>query len=221
MSPTELGTIIVALVSFFGKFVKGMPQPIAWAGFVAGVLALLALQILPPEMKPSAIAIGCFIGAALLIGAGIQFWRWPPSPNGKPFITKDAPPSGKNVVSIPGSNNQVTISHIGDVTNQAPKPELKVLSPVNTEENADGTYTLTHEVEIVSPYPPGRLQLEAWASGILSLHATPRRAGMTMFGPSGTRPDHAFTTVLQPSGKYLIVVKVKKPTNVDIRYSFD
>jgi hypothetical protein len=143
----------------------------------------------------------------------------------EPISVTDNPPlsnaaSSKNSPNISAGGN-VTIGHIGDMTiNQAPQPELK-LSGTKSLKNPDGTFSLTTEAEIVSPYPPGSLRLEAWAPSILSFDAIPQRVGMSMTGHSGLRLDHAFTTLMQPHGKYLVVVRTKEPANIDLRYDFD
>ncbi len=74
MDKLELGAAGLAIISFCAKFVKGMPQPLAWSGIAAGTLALVAAT-LPTDMRPTNISIVCFIAAALFVGAGIHFWN--------------------------------------------------------------------------------------------------------------------------------------------------
>ena len=147
-----------------------------------------------------------------------------PSPDTNTKAHSDSASEGlseKNSISIEGSNNQVTVGHIGDVTiNQAPRPKLE-LSAAKVERNEGGTYSVTSEAEIVSPYPPGSLRLEAWAPGIISLDASPQRTGIVMMGHTGVRADFAFTTLMQPFGQYLITVRVSELTNVELKYEFD
>jgi hypothetical protein len=138
--------------------------------------------------------------------------------NSKIEVGKITGPKNSPTISAGGN---VTIGHIGDVTiNQAPQPELK-LGPQKAGKNADGTFALTVEAEVISPYPPGSMRLEAWAPGIMELQAVPQRSGMSMTGHSGVRPEYAFTTLMQPFGKYLIVVRTKEAANIDLKYDFD
>jgi hypothetical protein len=41
-----------------------------------------------------------------------------------------------------------------------------------------------------------------------------------MFGPSGKRQGYAFTTVMSPFCRYMINVRVAKPEQIAIEYSF-
>jgi hypothetical protein len=208
---------------------KIVGYPLALVGFGllgwSGILALQEVTGMKVDLGPLAV----IIGGLMLAAAGVVWHIHSSNAQiGRPGLTAGAqsgplPASspGKNTISIGGSNNQVTIGHIGDVTiNQAPRPELK-LSAAKVLKNEDGTYNVTSEAEIVSPYPPGSLRLEAWAPGIISLEAIPQRTGISMTGHSGVRPDFAFTTLMQPFGKYHIVVRVKEPTNIDLKYDFD
>ena len=126
--------------------------------------------------------------------------------------------NGKNSVTISGSNNTVSIGHIGDVN--VPGPELR-LSAAEGKQNQDGAFVAVFDAQVVAPYTPGSMQIEAWAPNIVKLDVAPQRTGMVMFGHSGVRPDHAFSTVMSPFGQYKIYVTTKQPTNIEIRYSFD
>jgi hypothetical protein len=132
-------------------------------------------------------------------------------------VVRDQPKNSPNITA--GGN--ITIGNIGDTTvNQAPKPELK-FGGSRTQKNPDGTYTATLEAEIVSPYPPATLLVEAWNAGIVSFDAIPQRSGLAMGGPSGVRSDHAFATMVQPFGKVHFVVVTKDVPHIELRYDFD
>jgi hypothetical protein len=205
---------------------KVVSYPVAAIGFMllawSGILALEGWT----EMKMQTGPLIVLVCAAVVAASGV-FWHIHLSkaqtkpPHSDPSIPATPQgPSMKNSPNISAGGN-ITIGHIGDtIINQAMQPELK-LSATKSIRNADGTSTLTTEAEIISPFPPGSMRLEAWAPGILSLDAAPQRIGMSMTGHSGVRSDHAFTTLVQPFGKYLIVVRTKEPTNVDLRYDFD
>jgi hypothetical protein len=129
--------------------------------------------------------------------------------------------SGKNSPNIIAGGN-VTIGHIGDITiDQAPQPQFRLVSIGETIKNPDGTFTATAEAEVISPYPPGNMRLEAWAPGILRLNVIPQRSGMSQQGHSGLRSDHAFTTLMQPFGKYRITVQTKDAAKIELKYGFD
>jgi len=209
----EQNTILGEVVWYLAGLMPILVVCLVWASM--GDQPMLAQRII-------LIVVGAVIGGCALFAAGE--WLRPTLPANAQQDQKakgDPMASGKNSVSVSGSNNSVSIGHIGDVTiNQAPQPELRI-SAAESSKNEDGTYTMSAEVEVVSPYPPGSLRLEAWAPGIVSLGAAPQRTGMSMTGHSGVRPDHAFTTLMQPFGKYVITVRTAAPTNVDLRYDFD
>jgi hypothetical protein len=163
-------------------------------------------------------AVCAAIAAAALVW-GLDEIRGRANAGEVPSVT-DKPEPGKNSPAISAGGN-ITIGHIGDtIVNQAPKPELK-LGASKSQKNPDGTYTVSIEAEIVSPYPPSSLLLEAWGVGIVSFEAVPQRTGMQMTGHTGIRPDHAFTTLMQPFGKYLFIAQTKEPINIELRYDFD
>jgi len=87
--------------------------------------------------------------------------------------------------------------------------------------NPDGTYTTSALFEVVAPYTPGSLRVEAWAPGIISLEVAPQRTGVSMEGNGDIREDHASKTVMSPFGKYAIIVQTRTAVNIDIRYAFD
>lgn len=161
--------------------------------------------------------VGAAIGASGLIWIGYVVRPITPA------LAQNNPPNaeamtGKNTVTIGGSNNNVTIGHIGDIN--VPGPELK-LSSAQGSQNPDGSFVAVFDAQIVAPYTPGSLRVEAWAAGITKLDIAPQRTGMAMYGHGGVRPDYAFSTVMQPFGWYKIYVTTKAPTNVEIRYAFD
>src|SRR5450432_2683883 len=83
--------------------------------------------------------LGATIGgfALLAVGEAIR----PTSPVSAQQVEPGTMSNGKNSVSISGSNNNVTIGHIGDVTiTQTPRPELK-LETAKVQKEQDGTYT--------------------------------------------------------------------------------
>jgi hypothetical protein len=162
--------------------------------------------------------VGAVLGASALIWAGYvaSHLMWPAKAQSTP--NTESPMTGKNSLTITGSNNTVTVDHIGDVN--VPGPELK-LSATHGKQESDGSFAAVFDVQIVAPYTPGSLRIEAWAPGITRLDVVPQRTGAAIFGHSGVRPDHAFSTVMQPFGHYKIYVLTKAPTNVEIRYLFD
>jgi hypothetical protein len=133
----------------------------------------------------------------------------------------EAAKDSKNSITISGSNNSVTIGHIGDVTiTSTPKPELR-LGDAKVTQAQDGTYVTGIRADVIAPYTPGSLSIEAWAAGILGVSAVPQRTGSNMVGHTGVRPDFAFTTVMSPFGEYIIYVKTRSETNVQIKYRFE
>jgi hypothetical protein len=127
-------------------------------------------------------------------------------------------PMGKNSVVISGSNNTVSIGHIGDVN--VPGPQLTLGSSQVTK-NPDGTFTAVFDAQVVAPYTPGSMRVEAWAPGITQMNIAPQRTGPFIGGHSGLRPDHAFATVMSPFGQYKVYVRTKDPTNIELRYAFE
>jgi len=130
------------------------------------------------------------------------------------------PQPPKNSPTINAGGN-VTIGHIGDVTiNQAPAPEIRIGETKSTQ-NSDGTFTETVILNIAAPYPVGQIYIEAWAPEIIDFEVGPNRTGMAMYGPSGKRPEFAFTTLMQAFGEYTAVVHLKKQSHIELRYKFN
>jgi hypothetical protein len=126
--------------------------------------------------------------------------------------------SPRNVFSITGSHNTVSNVHVGNVN--VPEARLQLEDGRGTA-NADGTYTTIIPAQIIAPYVPGSLRIEAWAEGIISMEVIAQRSGMQMGGHCGTRPDHAFYTVMNPFGQYHIQVQTREPVNLEIRHRFN
>jgi hypothetical protein len=123
-----------------------------------------------------------------------------------------------------GNDNVISVNQSGGVTagtyvNQAPKPQLKQISSQRAR-NTDGTYTASSLVEVVSPYPPANLYIQANAEDILDLECISQRPGVRMTGHSGKRPGYCFTNLVSPSGKYMIKVRTQGQTPVDLLCEF-
>lgn len=173
-------------------------------------------------------SVGAVIGGAGLIWLGYvinpAIAQAPATEISKPKEDTMAPdaekPINKNSPNISAGGN-VTIGHIGDTTiNQAPKPDLR-FGGSKSVRNADGSFTVTIEFDVISPYPPASLLVEVWAPGIKSFEIVPQRTGGVFGGPSGVRMDHAFSTIMQPFGRNLLVVNLKELAKLDVRYDFD
>jgi hypothetical protein len=123
---------------------------------------------------------------------------------------------------ISGSGNIVTFGQSGgqNVINQAPKPELKQIHK-DVRQNPDGSQTISILAEVVAPYPPGSLFIQATAPHIAALNVIAQRTGMSMTGHTGQREGSAFTTLMNPFGKYMIDVQTSKPEQVTIDYHFE
>jgi hypothetical protein len=164
-------------------------------------------------------AIAFFIAGCLCFGVSAHFAiKDGHAQIAAPSKPEDRPMNGKNTVNINGSNNTVSIGHIGDVNVPGPKLEI---SAAQGKQNPDGTFVAAFDALVVAPYTPGSLRVEAWAEGVTALNVAPQRTGGSISGHSGVRSDHAFATVMSPFGHYKIFVTMKKPTNVDIKYGFD
>jgi hypothetical protein len=111
------------------------------------------------------------------------------------------------------------IGHVGHVVNEAPEPELRWSAPTSTA-NSDGSFTISSFLEIVSPYPPAQLFLKVISMGITELEVIPQRVGMSIKGHSGRRDGWCFTTLMQPSGRYLVSVRSRE-NGLRVEYQFD
>ncbi len=105
--------------------------------------------------------------------------------------------------------------------NQAPPPDVKLLGEVKSSENSDGTYTQIIVFEIVAPYPPGQLLIQAFGTDIVELDVGALRTGIVLGGHSGRRQDFVFTTLLHPFGAYELTVQTKTKRWVKIEMTFD
>lgn len=119
------------------------------------------------------------------------------------------------------SDSVVSINQQGGITahtvNQAPAPELKILSQSNSSE---GQWSKTKiVVEVIAPYPVANLYLEAHSDEIEEFDVAPMRSGIASFGLTGKRPGFCFTNVQQAHGKYTLTARSK--SKVELRYDFD
>jgi hypothetical protein len=132
------------------------------------------------------------------------------------------PAETSNQPIISGSGNIVTFNQTGgqNVINQAPKPELKQLHN-DVRQNPDGSQTASILAEVIAPYPPGSLFIKATSPYIAALNVIPQRAGASVTGHSGKREGYAFTTLMNPFGKYIIEIQTSKPESVALEYQFE
>ena len=106
----------------------------------------------------------------------------------------------------------------GTYINEAPAPELKLVSNKNTQ-NPDGTHTRVIRVEVASPYKPGELILSAETPNIVSGDIHPVDAGTIQFGQTLTA-EHYTVTISGPTGRYDLVLKTPKHEIINLRYAF-
>ena len=133
-------------------------------------------------------------------------------------ITINAPVGGDvHVVQSIGQSGGITAHTVID---QAPGPRLRQVRHSEVV-MLDGMFESSTVYEIVAPYPPAALRLAAYAEGILSLDVRPQRDGLHLYGHTGRRDDHHFTTVQHPSGHYLVRVVLREKKPITIRYHFE
>ena len=131
----------------------------------------------------------------------------------------------KDRVTISGSDNVISFNQSGGVTagtyiNQAPEPELRLISNEG-KANPDGTYTSSVLTEVVAPYTPGKLIVEAFAPGIVDLDVRPQGTGVMMGGHAGKRAGLCFATVINPSGRYWLNIKTKDEPQLSVEWRFE
>jgi hypothetical protein len=123
-------------------------------------------------------------------------------------------PAAATAAAAGAVHNVVSHHQSGGITahtvNQAPAPELRS-SPLDIRNNQDGTYTIMCKLDVVAPYPPAELSLQVEAHGIISLEVRPDRTGIFMTGHSGIRDGWAFTSLANPSGRYLLRAVAAEP----------
>ena len=206
---------------------KGMDAAVFWLVIIGPTLIGLAAAVWYGDSKTFGLWTG-FAGAVLLLLAGalqLQKFIW-----NSPNLATQGYGEGKNMtdenrrdppVHIGGGGNIVTFGQSGgeNVINQAPKPDLKQLNN-SIRQNPDGSQTISILAEVVAPYPPGSLFIQATAPDILDFDVNPQRTGMSMTAHSGKKESHAFTTLMSPFGQYMINVRTTKPQSVVIEYEF-
>jgi hypothetical protein len=143
---------------------------------------------------------------------------------GPPRPAQPAAPSSAVPAAAPPSSGTSNYS-IGDIhdnrgiiqqgpnntVNLAPQPELKGIQSGKTS-NPDGSYTHHYLVEWTAEFP-GDWRVLAYSKSILSVSTS-----STQFGWSGIRPDHAFTTVSRPNGRYSIFVRTGADDTVELKH---
>jgi hypothetical protein len=167
-----------------------------------------------------------FYFPAFCVSVGLILWHFrapkrvvSSSNIAKPLIEEGAITLRKNSPTINAGGN-VNISHIGDIVNQAPEPDLKIIS--TKSECGDGEKIIyIADIEVVSPYPVGSLFLHAKGQGLESIDATPMRVGPHIGGHSGIREDGAFTTIIHAFGRYRVTIRARHKTTFVLEYSFN
>ena len=179
-----------------------MDAAFLWLAIIGPTLIGLAAAIWFGDSKTLGLWTG-FAGVVLLVLAGalqLQKFIWH-----SPHLATQGYSEGKNMtdenlrdppLNIGGGGNIVTFGQSGgqNVINQAPKPDLKQLHN-SILQNPDGSQTISILAEVVAPYPPGSLFVQATAPDIIDFGVIPQRTGMSVTGHSGKREDHAFTTL--------------------------
>ena len=132
-------------------------------------------------------------------------------------------PARDLVFSGPGTPLATSTNQSGGITahtvNQAPEPELR-FGPLSNRRNPDGTYTITCTMDVIAPYPPAELSLQVEAAGIASLHVNSERARLHRFGHSGLRDGWGFTSLVNPSERYIVTVIAAEP-RFGVAHRFD
>jgi hypothetical protein len=98
-----------------------------------------------------------------------------------------------------------------NTVNLAPKPELRGLKAEKVA-NADGSYTHQYLVEWTAEFP-GDWRVLAYAKDVVGINIPAAQHGW-----SGVREDHAFTTITRPHGRYVIVVRTKSDSMVELKH---
>jgi hypothetical protein len=206
---------------------KGMEVAVFWLVIIGPIFIGLAGAIWYGGSKTPALWVG-FSGIMLLLFAGAlqlqQFISNSSNLAHKEHLEEkkmtDEKPSYP-AVNIGSGGNIVTFGQSGgqNVINQAPKPDLKKLND-STRQNPDGSQSISILTEVVAPYPPGSLSIKAIGPDILDLNVIPQRTGPSTSGHSGKREGYAFTTLMNPFGQYMIVVRTSKPEAISIEYEF-
>ena len=134
-----------------------------------------------------------------------------------------APMSGKPIGNITNNSGIITNNQAGgqNVINQAPPPGIKLLGdPTRASDLKNNIFTTAQLLEIIAPYPPANLQLIAYADGILGIKASAQRTGMQQYGHTVVRPGMAFTNIIRPFGRYLIIIRSSTSAPIKLEYLF-
>ena len=161
-------------------------------------------------------AAGFLVFAVAVIA---MLYRWD---NERRSSSANDSPSESAVAAVSEIHNVTSHNQSGGITaytvNQAPTPELRC-GPPASRQNPDGTHTITCNLDVVAPYPPAELYLQVEAAGVVSLDVSPNRTGVFMTGHSGIRDGRAFTSLVNPSGRYSLRAVAAEPT-IRIGYRF-
>lgn len=180
------------------------------------------------------IAVSAILGA---IGVVLLQEAWSEPQNQATTPTKDGPAENQvsessqasmangegKPFSVAGNDNVVSINQRGGITarnviNQAPRPELVLLSDSWLQKD-DGNFRKVVRVGIESPYAVGQLLLEATASDIVNGDIHPVDVAQIQFG-SNIADTKYYVEVQNPTGRYDIVIDTKKKGPVQLTYAF-
>ena len=91
------------------------------------------------------------------------------------------------------------------------------------EENADGTYTISTVMQVVSPTPPATLYIKAEAIGIIEMNVEkigPQPSLLFSMNQERITPNTISWKINSPSGRFLITVRAKE-SNGTLHYRYD
>ena len=100
--------------------------------------------------------------------------------------------------------------------------ELRLVEQ-KVEENADGTYTISTVMQVVSPIPPAGLDIKAEADGLIEMNVRriePQPSLLFSMNKERINPNTMCVKINSPSGKFLITVRAKEPKGM-LYYSYD
>ena len=123
---------------------------------------------------------------------------------------------GAQQAKTSGDNSPITQVQTGQIVNVIGDLGPKIqTSEISHSELPDGhRYEAILTVE--SQYLVPQIKVTAYADSIQSLDVTPQRGGMQMFGHTGKREAHHFTTIQGASGTYRIRVTTDVAEQVQI-----
>jgi len=182
------------------------------------------------KMGPAILAIvgiGCLVLAAIWYRAENSI----PSPNPLPappanLVTPPRPLEPLSAPAVPPVSNSpgsiiAPSGGINTIINQAPPPQLKIITPAAISQRPDGSFDRYFTIDVSTASPPGNLVIAVKGKTVTAIGINPITQGMVSSG-AWVKDDIHYVRIQSPFGKYQITINTTDSKSTpEVNYGFN